>query len=113
MHPAPTVTRTAVLPASDALCTSNPLRAAIALALGGSLSAVLDDGGKTLIFQIDGAPKKFNEEHVSGQLMAQTDRIEREHGYISGIIREHARMTEARTRTNRQALGLSLPSKVK
>ena len=101
---------TAVPSEDTSLFITNPLRASLALVLGGSLSGhQSDSGGKMLTFRIEGAPPNFIQDHEAGRLCVSTDAIEQKFGFISNVIREHSRGLEARARANREALGTMLP----
>jgi hypothetical protein len=85
---------------------TNPIRAALCLASGARFGGyVTAAGSKMLTFKLIDAPKDFTHRHETGQLMVETDRMEREHGYITGVIREHSRTMEIQARANRSALG--------
>jgi hypothetical protein len=92
------------------LYITNPLRVALCLALGGSLSGHVSNGGKMLTFQVENAPPNFIQDHEAGRLCAPTDLIEQKHAFISGVIRENTRGLEARAQANRVALGAISPS---
>ena len=91
--PKPTPTAGQLTETGDIRVFNEPTLAGLAIAAGGHLASVREDGGR-LLFYVSDAPEEFEAQHRSGDLCVPTKEAEFWVKHCVGLIRSQVRLRE-------------------